>query len=63
MTMEETIARINELARKQKNGGLTDAERVEQQELRQIYLGAIKQTLRSQLDQIEFVEDDKKPLH
>jgi len=65
MSMDETIARINELSRKQKSGGLTDSEREEQSRLRQIYLAAIRKSFRAQLDQIEIVDDDKdkKPLH
>ena len=35
---KEKIARINELAHKSKNGGLTEAEKAEQQVLRQEYL-------------------------
>ena len=35
---QEKIARINELAKKSKTTGLTDAEKAEQQTLRQEYL-------------------------
>jgi len=64
MTMDETIARINELFRKQKSTGLTEAEVEEQRELRKVYLDAIKKSMRAQLDQIEIVDDNNnKPLH
>lgn len=38
----EKIARINELAKKSKTTGLTDAEKAEQQALRQEYVGGRK---------------------
>lgn len=64
MSIETTIARINELYRKKQSVGLTEAEAEEQQQLRKIYLTAIKKSLREQLDKIEFVdEDNDKPLH
>ena len=47
---EEKIARINALAQKSKSTGLTEAEKAEQQALRQEYLADIKASLRSQLD-------------
>ena len=61
--MDETISRINALSRKQKTVGLTDAEREEQQQLRQVYLSAIRKSFKAQLDQIEIVDDRNKPLH
>lgn len=57
MTMEQTIARINELHRKQKQTGLTPEELEEQKRLRQKYLAAIRKSLRTQLDRIEFVDE------
>ena len=63
MSMEKTIARINELARKKKSVGLTPDELEEQRNLRQIYLENFKKNFRAQLEQIEFVDDDKKLLH
>lgn len=59
MNMHETIARINELYRKQKSIGLTEAEKEEQAKLRGIYIEAIKASLRGQLERIEFVDDDR----
>lgn len=61
MVTAEQIKRINELARKSKTAeGLTDAEKEEQQMLRRIYIDSFKANLRAQLDNIEFVDDDKK---
>ena len=57
MITEEKIKRINELARKSKAEGLTDAETEEQQILRREYIDAFKANLRAQLDQIEFVDE------
>lgn len=50
MISEELIQRINELARKKKNEGLTPTELAEQQKLYKIYLAAIRQQVKSQLD-------------
>ena len=47
---KEKIDRINELYRKSKAEGLTDAERTEQKILRQEYLELIRRNLKSQLD-------------
>ena len=47
---EEKIARINALAKKSKTAGLTEAEKAEQQALRQEYLADVKASLRAQLD-------------
>ncbi len=55
---EKTIARINELARKSKTEGLTDAELREQALLRKQYIEAFRRNLRGQLDNIDVVEKD-----
>ncbi|MEY8364945.1 DUF896 domain-containing protein [Anaerovoracaceae bacterium 41-7] len=58
MITEAQIQRINELARKSKTeAGLTEAEKEEQQLLRKQYIEAFKANLRSQLDNIEFVDE------
>lgn len=60
MVTKEQIARINELARKQKtSSGLTEEELAEQQNLRQLYLDSVRENLRAQLDNIEFIDDNK----
>ncbi len=57
--MDETkIARINELAHKAKAEGLTEAEKKEQQLLRQEFLAAVRGNLKSQLDNIDIREPD-----
>lgn len=52
------IDRINELYRKSKAEGLTDAEKKEQQLLRQQYVAAIRGSIRSQLNQIDMQMED-----
>ena len=54
----EKISRINALARKSKAEGLTEAEKAEQQALRQEYLADVKANFRSQLNHIEIQEPD-----
>ncbi len=50
MTMNEVIARINELARKAKTEGLTPEELTERDALRQRYIKSVRDNLRAQLD-------------
>lgn len=57
--MEETIKRINELARKAKKSGLTDEELEERNELRKQYIEMFRASMRNQLDNIKFIEDEK----
>ena len=54
----EKIARINELARKSKTTGLTEAEKAEQQALRQEYVADVKASLRAQLNNTSIREPD-----
>lgn len=58
MTMDEVIRRINELAKKAKNQGLTPGEEQERAQLRQRYLDSVRQNLRAQLDHTYIVEPD-----
>ncbi|MDR1797904.1 MAG: DUF896 domain-containing protein [Clostridiales Family XIII bacterium] len=63
MLSKEKMARINELARKKKESGLSDDEHAEQHTLRQEYLARFRESFRAQLENIEVVdEDDKKHL-
>ena len=55
---QEKINRINELARKQKAEGLTEAERQEQAMLRREYIESFKQSLVAQLENTYIVEPD-----
>lgn len=50
------IARINELARKAKSVGLTDAEKAEQHTLRREYIDGVKASLTYCLESIEVVD-------
>ena len=56
----EKIARINELAKKSKTTSLTDAEKAEQQALRQEYVADVKASLRAQLNNTSIKEPDGK---
>ena len=58
MVTEKEIARINELAKKQKEGTLTAEEKEEQQARRQKYLRAIRENMRSSLDQMKIQNPD-----
>lgn len=55
---EEKIARINELSRKSKAEGLTEAERAEQAILRQEFIASFRKNLKAQLDIIDVVNPD-----
>lgn len=55
---QKEIDRINELARKSKTIGLTEAEKAEQKHLRQLFIASIRMNLRSQLDNIDVKEAD-----
>ncbi len=50
------IDRINELYKKSKQEGLTDAEKAEQQALRREYLDAVKSNFKSTLSSIEYTD-------
>lgn len=50
MITPEVIARINELARRQRAGVLTEAEKDEQARLRRLYIDNIKNQVKTALD-------------
>ncbi len=52
------IERINALAKKQREQGLTEQEAKEQQELRKKYLDNFRNNFRKMLDNIEIVDGD-----
>ena len=58
MKMDEVIARINELAHKAKAEGLTEAEIVERDKLRRIYIDSVKANLVGQLENTYIVRPD-----
>lgn len=64
MNLNDTIARINELARKAKTVGLTPEENTERDKLRRIYIDNVKANLVGQLDNTYVVDEkgNKKPL-
>lgn len=55
---QKKIDRINELARKSKAEGLTEAEKKEQDLLRKEYIAIVRRNLRGQLDNIDVVNPD-----
>lgn len=55
---KEKIARINYLAKKSRESGLTDSEKIEQTMLRNEYRASVVGNLKSQLDKVEFREPD-----
>lgn len=57
---EAKINRINELARKSRESGLTEEEKAEQATLRQEYRNSVKANLVSQLDNIEIVDKQER---
>ena len=56
--INEVIARINELARKAKTEGLTEAELAERDQLRRIYIDNVTGNLKGQLDNTYIVRPD-----
>ena len=58
MEMKEVIARINELAAKNKAEGLTEEELAERGKLRRIYIDSYKANLVSQLENTYIVQPD-----
>jgi len=59
-TMDTLLARINELAHKNKAEGLTEAEKSERADLRQQYLTLFKQSFRSQVEMLQVYNKDGK---
>ena len=52
------LDRINELARKAKTEGLTEAEAQEQKALRAEYIAAYRKSLRAQLENMVLVDEN-----
>ncbi len=66
MNMNEVIARINELAKKNKAEGLTAEELAERDKLRRIYIDSVKANLVGQLENTTILYPDgtkKKVTH
>ena len=64
MSINDTIARINELARKAKTQSLTPEELAERDKLRRIYIDSVKANLIGQLENTYIVDQkgNKTPL-
>ena len=58
MDMNEVIARINVLAKKNKEEGLTVEELAERDKLRRIYIDSVTGNLKQQLDNTSIVYPD-----
>lgn len=58
MLGQDKLDRINFLANKKKTEGLTEAEAIEQAELRTKYLEAFRKNFKQQLDNVEIVYKD-----
>ena len=58
MNMNEVIARINVLAKKNKEEGLTAEELAERDKLRRIYIDSVKGNLIGQLENTYIVQPD-----
>lgn len=56
--MEHKVPRINELAKKAREGTLTEEEKAEQAALRREYVDAVKNSLRPHLENIRYVDED-----
>ena len=57
---QEKIERINALYRKSKAEGLTEEEKKEQDPLRKEYIASVKSNLRSQLNNIDVINEQGK---
>jgi len=57
MSIQETINRINELAKKAKTEGLTPEEITERDKLRRIYIDSVKANLVGQLENTYLVDE------
>ena len=58
MNMNEVIARINELAKKNKTEGLPEEALAEREKLRRIYIDSVKSNLVGHLENTYIVDPD-----
>lgn len=58
MNMNEVIARISALAKKAKEGPLTEEEQAERDKLRRIYIDSVKANLVGQLENTYILQPD-----
>ena len=57
MITKERLDEINALARKQRSTGLTDEEKIRQNQLRKKYLAGFRENMKNILDRIEIVDE------
>ncbi len=57
MLKKEKLERINHLAKKSKEQGLTDEEKKEQEALRKEYIKKFRENFKNHLSRIKFLED------
>ncbi|MCA9767125.1 MAG: DUF896 family protein [Carnobacterium sp.] len=57
MLSKDQIARINELAKKAKNEGLSLSEQTEQKKLRESYLAAFRGGMRNHIEGLKVVDE------
>lgn len=62
MLEKEKLARLSALAQLKKEGKLTEAEAVEQAELRKEYLKAFRQTMRKHIEGIKVVDREGRDI-
>lgn len=60
MLSKEKIARINELARKKKEGTITEAETLEREKLHKEYLAAFRGGMRNTIEGMKIVDPNGK---
>lgn len=58
MVTKEQIERINFLAKKAREAGLSESEKEEQQKLRRAYIDSVKASLTSQLDNTYILDEN-----
>ena len=58
MSVDNLLDRINELAKKKKNKGLTESEQVEQTKLRKEYIKLFRNQVENQLATIKVVDEE-----
>lgn len=56
--MDKRIERINALAKKAREEGLTEAEKAEQQKLREAYIADFRKSFRQQLENTDIKYED-----
>jgi len=58
MSLNNKIARINELSKKSKGQGLTEEEQVEQKKLRQDYIEAFRGSMKNTIENVKVIDPE-----